>query len=377
MSITIIPVTGKKLLRRFIEIPYTVHQGDPLWIPPLRMERAQTFSPRHNEFMRCADVGLFIAQQNGRDVGRISAQADPMLKTAGMPDIGHFGCISAIDDRAVFSALLQTAEQFLRERGKTRALGPFSLSIKEETGLLIDGFDTPPMLMMGHDRIYAAAQMEQHGYAKEKDVFAYIADLHMPQSRATAAMLRRPPASNVVLRRANLADYDNEVRLLVDIFNDAWSGNWGFVPMTEAETAALGKHLRLILDKRLWMFAELDGKAVGFIIVLPNINEAMHDLRGHLLPFGWAKFLWRLKVRGVQTARVPLMGVRRGAAGTMAGAALPLHLISAVWKTAMEIGFQQVELSWILEDNLPMRHVLDRLGAKAYKTYRVYGKSLS
>jgi len=221
------------------------------------------------------------------------------------------------------------------------------------------------------------AQMEQHGYAKEKDVHAYIADLHMPQSRATAAMLGRPPASNVVLRRANLADYDNEVRLLVDIFNDAWSGNWGFVPMTEAETAALGKHLRLILDKRLWVFAELDGKAVGFIIVLPNINEAMHDLRGHLLPFGWAKFLWRLKVRGVRTARVPLMGVRRSAAGTMAGAALPLHLISAVWKTAMEMGFQQVELSWILEDNLPMRHVLDRLGAKAYKTYRVYGKSLS
>ncbi len=376
MSISIIPVTGKKLMRRFIEVPYTVHQGDPLWIPPLRMERAQSFSPKHNEFMRCADVGLFIAQKDGRDVGRISAQLDPMLKTAGMPDIGHFGCISAIDDSAVFSALLDTAEQFLRARGVRRVLGPFSLSIKEGTGLLIDGFDTPPMLMMGHDRPYIAAHLERHGYLKEKDVHAYIADLNMPQSRATAAMLRRPPARNVVLRNANLADYDNEVRLLVDIFNDAWSNNWGFVPMTEAETAALGKHLRLILDKRLWMFAEIDGKAVGFIIVLPNINEAIQDLRGNLLPFGWAKFLWRLKVRGVRSLRVPLMGVRKSVSGTMAGAVLPLHLISAVWRTAIAMGYQKVELSWILEDNLPMRHVLQRLGANAYKTYRIYGKAL-
>ena len=376
MSVTIIPVSGKKLMRRFIEVPYTVHRDDPLWIPPLRMERAQSFSSRHNDFFRRADTGLFIAQKDGRDAGRISAQIDPLLKSGGMADAGHFGCISAIDDGAVFAALFQAAETFLRDRGAARMLGPFSMSIKEETGLLVEGFDTPPMLMMGHDRAYAGRHLERLGLAKEKDMHAYLADLTQPMSKSGAAMLRRLPAGNVVLRGLDFSDYENEIQTLVDIFNDSWSGNWGFVPMTQAETSALGKHLRLLLDKRLVRFAEVDGKAAGFIVVLPNINEALHDLRGNLLPFGWAKFLWRLKVRGVTSARVPLMGVRRSASGTMAGAAMPMHLIASVWDAAMEMGFRQVELSWILEDNLPMRHILKKFGAKPYKTYRIYGKSL-
>lgn len=377
MLVNIIPVAGKKLLRRFIEIPYRVHEGDPNWIPPLRMERAQALSPKHNEFMRRADVGLFIAQRNGKDVGRISAQIDPLMKTSGQPATGYFGCLCAIDDAAVFAALLEAAEAFLRQRAVMRARGPFSMSINEETGLLIDGFDTPPMLMMGHDRPYIGARLEQLGYAKEKDMYAYIADLTAPQPATAAAMLRRPPSGKVVLRRLNLDDYDNEIRLLVDIFNDAWRDNWGFVPMSDAETMALGKHLRLILDKRLLLFAEIEGAAAGFIAVLPNINEAIRDLNGRLLPFGWMKFLWRLKVRGVRSLRVPLMGVRRNVAGTMAGAALPLHMIAAVWNSALDMGFREVELSWILEDNLPMRHILKRLGARPYKTYRVYGKTLT
>lgn len=377
MSIIVVPVTSKKLLKRFIEVPYTVHHGDPLWIPPLRMERNATFSPRNSEFFRRAETALFIAQQNGRDVGRISAQIDPLLKTAGMAGIGHFGCISAIDDEQVFAALLQSAEGFLREHGVTRMLGPFSMSINEETGLLVEGFDTPPMLMMGHDPAYTGPRLEQRGFVKEKDLFAYLADLTAPMSKSGAAMLRRPAARNVILRGLNFSDYDNEIRTLVDIFNDSWAGNWGFVPMTEAETAALGKHLRLLLDKRLVRFADVDGKAAGFIVVLPNINEAIRDLQGNLLPFGWAKFLWRLKVRGLTSARVPLMGVRRSVSGTMLGAALPMHLIASVWEAAMEMGLRQVELSWILEDNLPMRHILNKFGARNYKTYRIYGKSLS
>lgn len=377
MSITVIPVTGKALLHRFIEVPYMVHCDDPLWIPPLRIERKQTFSPRYSEFFRRADVGLFIAQQDGKDVGRVSAQIDPLLTIAGMPGVGHFGCLSAIDDAQVFAALMEAAEVFLRARGATRMLGPFSMSINEETGLLVDGFDTPPMLMMGHDPAYAGPRLEQLGLAKEKDMYAYLADLTAPMSKSGMAMLRRPAARNVVLRGLNFSDYDNEIRTLVDIFNDSWAGNWGFVPMTEAETSALGKHLRLLLDKRLLRFAEVDGKAVGFIVVLPNINEAIHDLQGDLLPFGWAKFLWRLKVRGVTSARVPLMGVRRSISGTMLGAALPMHLIASVWDVATEMGFRQVELSWILEGNLPMRHILDKFGARIYKTYRIYGKALA
>lgn len=376
MSITIIPVTGKKLLRRFIEVPYTVHRDDPLWIAPLRMERAQAFSPKHNDFFQRAEVGMFIAHRDGRDVGRISAQIDPMLQDANMAGVGHFGCLSAIDDSGVFAALIQAAEEFLRERGVTRMLGPFSMSIKEETGLLVEGFDTPPMLMMGHDPVYADGHLRRLGFTKEKDVYAYLVDLTEPMSELGTVMLRRSLARRVVLRGLNFSDYENEIRTLVDIFNDAWSENWGFVPMTQAETSALGRHLRLLLDKRLVRFAEIDGRPVGFIVVLPNINEAIRDLQGNLLPFGWIKFLWRLKVQGVRSARVPLMGVRRDVSGTMLGAAMPMHLIASVWEQAVKMGLCEIELSWILEDNLPMRHILTKFGAKQYKTYRIYGKTL-
>ena len=363
-------------MRRFIEVPYTVHRDDPLWIPPLRMERAQNFSPRHNDFFRHAEVQLFIAEKNGRDVGRISAQIDPLLSAAGMPGTGHFGCLSTIDDQQVLAALMGAAEGFLRSRGKNRMLGPFSMSIKEETGLLVEGFDTPPMLLMGHDPAYTGPRLEQLGLAREKDMYAYVVDVTAPMSKSGTALLRRPPAGNIVLRGLDFSNYENEIRTLVDIFNDAWSENWGFVPMTQAETSALGKHLRLILDKRLVRFAEVDGRAAGFIVVLPNINEAIRDLQGNLFPFGWARFLWRLKVQGVRSARVPLMGVRRSVSATLQGAAVPLHLIASVRDAAIEMGFRQVELSWILEDNLPMRRILEKLGARPYKTYRIYGKSL-
>jgi hypothetical protein len=201
-------------------------------------------------------------------------------------------------------------------------------------------------------------------------------DMESPLSRPVRAMLEHPPASSVRLRRLDLRDYANEVRRMVDIYNDAWSGNWGFVPLTGAEADEMADRMRILLDERLVWFAEVDGQPVGFIVVLPNVNEAIRDLGGRLLPFGWAKLLWRLKVSGVSTARVPLMGVRRSLAGTVIGSFIPLQLIGAVMPVGAAFGFRRVELSWILEDNRPMRRVLERLGARPYKTYRVYGKAL-
>jgi hypothetical protein len=179
------------------------------------------------------------------------------------------------------------------------------------------------------------------------------------------------------MRRLNFKDYANDIRKMVDIFNDAWSGNWGFVPLTDAEADELAKRMRMLLDDRLVWFAEVDGEAVAFIVTLPNINEAIRDLNGRLLPFGWAKLLWRLRSRRVKSARVPLMGVRRSLSGTLIGSALPLQLIGAILPANAVFGFRSIELSWILEDNLPMRRVLERLGARAYKTYRIYGKKLA
>lgn len=376
MTIEIIPATNRATLRRFIRVPFAVHEHDPTWVPPLLTEREEAFSAKHNEFLRRAEVRFWLARRDGRDVGRISAQIDPLAQRDGQDPVGQFGCLSAYDDPEVFAALLGTAERFLKDRGVTRASGPFTLSINEETGLLVDGFDTPPMMLMGHDPPYAAGRLEALGYRKEKDVYAYVLDTQVPFSPSARAMLERPPAGSVRMRRLNFSDYANEIRRMVDIFNDAWSGNWGFVPLTEAETDEMAKRMRILLDERLVWFAEADGEAVGFIVVLPNLNEAIGDLSGRLLPFGWAKLLWRLKVSGVKSARVPLMGVRRRLAGTVIGSAIPLQLIGAVLPANAKFGFRSIELSWILEDNLPMRHILERLGARAYKTYRVYGKPL-
>lgn len=376
MTVEVVQVTDKATLRRFIRVPFLVHESDRTWVPPLLSEREEAFTPAKNEFLRRSEVRFWIARRNGRDVGRISAQIDPLAQKDGSDPVGHFGCLNAVDDREVFAALFKTAEDFLRSRGIRHVQGPFTLSINEETGLLIDGFDTPPMMMMGHDPVYEAAHVEATGYQGKGDVFAYLLDMDIPLSRSARNMLERPLASSVTMRRLNLKDYDNEIRRIVDIFNDAWSGNEGFVPMTESETDELAKRLRLLLDERLVWFAELDGSPVAFIVTLPNINEAIRDLNGRLFPVGVVKLLWRLKVKGLKSARVPLMGVRRSLAGTLVGSALPLQLIGVIWPEVKKLGFRWVELSWILENNRPMRSILERLGAKSYKTYRIYGKTL-
>jgi len=377
MTIEIVPVTDGATLQRFIRVPFAVHENDAAWVPPLLMERKEAFSPKDNELLRRAEVRFWIARRNGRDVGRITAQIDPLGPRGEDGPVGNFGCLSAIDDPEVFAALLATAESFLQSRGIRRAYGPFSLSINEETGLLVAGFDTPPVMLMPHDPAYAAGRLEALGYRKAKDVYAYLLDMQVPLSRSARGMLERPLAASVRMRRLNFKDYSGEIHRIVDIFNDAWSANWGFVPLTEEETDEMAKRMRILLDERLVWFAEIGGEAVAFIVVLPNINEAIRDLDGRLLPFGWAKLLWRLKVSGVRSARVPLMGVRKSLAGTVLGSAIPLQLIGAVLPAARDVfRFRSVELSWILEDNLPMRRILERLGASAYKTYRVYEKTL-
>jgi hypothetical protein len=377
MTIEIVPVTDKAMLRRFIRVPFAVHENDSAWVPPLMMEREQAFSPKDNEFLRRAEVRFWLARRDDRDVGRISAQIDPLAQQQGSDErVGHFGCLSVEDDPEAFVALLGTAEDFLRSRGVNHVRGPFSLSINEETGLLVDGFDTPPMLLMGHDPTYVAERLEALGYRKERDVYAYLLDMEAPLSRSAHRMLERPLPASVKIRRLDFSDYSNEIRRMVDIYNDAWSGNWGFVPLTEPEADEMAKRMRMLLDDRLVRFVEVDGQAVAFIVVLPNVNEAVRDLDGRLFPFGWAKLLWRLKMRRVKSARVPLMGVRRSLSGTLIGSAIPLQLIGSVMPDTAAFGLRWIELSWILEDNLPMRRILERLSARAYKTYRVYGKML-
>lgn len=375
-DIQIVPVTGKAELDRFIAVPMRLGAGDPNYIAPLIFERQESLSPKSNPFFEHAEVQFWLAVRDGRDVGRISAQID-RLNPQTAEGIGNFGMIAAEDDPAIFAALFRTAEDWLRERGCRAALGPVNLSTNEEVGLLVEGADTPPMFMMSHDTPYAAARIEEQGYGRAKDIFAYICSVNDDLPAPILRRIRKGPPEGVTLRMLDMSRFDAEVDTLTGILNDAWSGNWGFTPTTEAETKALASTLKLLIDRRLTWFAEMDGETVGFMILLPNINEAIADLKGRLFPFGWARLLWRLKVKGVKTGRVPLMGVKRKVAGSLRGQLLPFLLIDAVAQAARRLGYARYELSWVLEDNLPMRRICDAGGAKVYKTYRLYEKALT
>lgn len=371
----IIPVRSKAELERFIQVPMRINARDPNYIAPLMFERREALSPRHNPFFQHADVEMWIAQKDGRDVGRISAQIDHLARTDPDAPAGYFGMIAAEDDGEIFRALFAVAEAWLRDRGRYEAIGPLNLSINEEVGLLVDGFDAPPMLMMPHDAPFTARRIEEQGYGKVKDVFAYISGVPT-FTPGVQARLNRPLPTGMILRPVRMDRFDEELRLLVAIWNDAWSENWGAAPITEAETKYLGQSLKLILHPRLLWFLEIDGEAAGFGALLPNLNDATFDLRGKLAPFGWAKLLWRLKIKGVKRGRVPLMGIKKKFARERRGIFAPFVILDAIRREGVKVGITEAEYSWILEDNLPMRHILEGFGARIYKTYRLYGKSL-
>ncbi|MCR5876109.1 dATP pyrophosphohydrolase [Phenylobacterium sp. J426] len=374
-SVRLLPVRTPAELERFIRVPMRLQANDPNYIAPLMLERREALSAKTNPFFQHAEVQFWLAVKDGRDVGRISAQIDQLNPQTG-EGYGNFGLIAAEDDPEVFAALFGAAEAWLRERGCKAALGPVNLSTNEEVGLLVEGHDTPPMVLMGHDAPFTGARIEGQGYAKAKDIYAYECSVDHDLPPAILRRVRKPAADGVVLRTLDMKRFEAEVRTLTDILNDAWAGNWGFTPTTEAETKQLATALKMVIDPRLTWFAEIDGEPAGFMVLLPNVNEAIADLKGRLVPFGWAKLLWRLKVGRVKSGRVPLMGVKRKFASTHRGQLLPFQLIDAVVLAARKLGYKRYELSWILEDNAPMRRICEAGGARIYKTYRLYEKAL-
>jgi hypothetical protein len=372
-----VAVSGREAFAAFLQVPFRLFRDDRSWVPPLLLERRQALDPAKNPYFAHAEVGYWIAERGGEPVGRISAQIDRAYLDRHQDATGHFGLLDGEDDPEAFGALLGAAEGWLRERGMRRATGPFSLSINEESGLLVDGFATPPMLLMGHARPYYRTHLERAGYRKCKDLHAYWHDMGTPVPAAIARLLERLRANpRIALRPLRRARYREDLATALAIFNDAWSGNWGFVPLAEAEIAHVAASLRPLIEEELVWFAEVDGAPAAMAVLLPNLNEAIADLGGRLLPFGWAKLLWRLKARRPATARVPLMGVRKAHNGTALGGALALAVIDAARRGALRAGIRHVEMSWVLEDNLAMRRIIDRIGARGYKTYRVYEKAL-
>ncbi len=370
--ITVTPVTTPSELDRFIRLPARLYGNDPAFVTPLQIERKQALSPRSNPYFEHAEAQLFLAQRAGRDVGRISAQVDRLAREGE----GHFGLVAAEDDGEIFQALFAAAESWLRQRGRVRALGPFNLSINEESGLLVEGFDTPPMMLMAHDPPYAAMRLEACGYDKAKDTLAYLYAIEhdLPQAARRLIDTRRP--EGLVVRGIEMRRYLTEFDVITQIFNAAWAANWGFIPFTEAEIRHMAKELKPLIEPSCVAIAELAGKPIGFGVLLPNLNEAIAGFEGRLLPFNWLKLLLRLK-RGTRTARVPLMGIRPEHQGGVVGGLVAFLIIDRLRNAARARGVREVELSWILEDNWPMRRVIESLGAVCYKRYRLYQKALA
>ena len=378
-AVEIVPVRSEADKQRFVRVPMRIaaEAKDPQWVAPLIMERMEALTPKTNPLWEHMDAQLWIARKDGKDVGRISAQIDHLAPSDPANPSGYFGMIHAEDDPEVFAALFAAAEDWLKAKGVKQALGPFNMSVNEETGLLVDGFDAPPMVMMGHDQPYAGGRIEALGYAKIKDVYAYKIATKADFPAGVRRRVDRAVPQGVTLRQLNFKNYEPEVQAMTEIMNDAWHDNWGHTEITEAETRQLAKSMRPVINEKLVWFADIDGESAGFAVTLPNVNEAIRDLDGKLLPFGWAKLLWRLKVSGVKTARVPLMGVKRKFARDFRGQLLPFLLIDKMRAEAMKAGIEEVEMSWILEDNRPMRAIIEAVGSERYKTYRIYQKQLA
>jgi len=368
------PVSDRKQLDEFIAIPWSVYRDDPNWVPPLLFEQRQRLTPK-NPFFQHAHWQAWTAWSGDRPVGRISAQIDRLYLERHAVKTGYFGMLEAEDSPELVAALLATAENWLREQGMQQVRGPFNLSINEECGVLVDGFDTPPYIMMGHARPYYGAHIDAAGYHAAKDLLAY----HIATDFETPPVMTRlaeKAGRDVTIRPLRRKQLKQELDILRDIFNDAWVDNWGFTPFTAAEFTDIGELLTLLVDDDFVQIAEIDDQPVAMVVALPNINEVIRDLNGRLLPTGWLKLLWRLKIGYPQTARVPLLGVRKEYQHKRLGPALAFMVIDAVRQGLMQRKIRNVELSWILEDNSGMRNIIETIGGTAYKRYRVYEKPL-
>ncbi len=379
MPITITPVRSAADRREFIDLVWELYARDPNWRAPLKSEvRALIGGIRRNPWFEHGRAEFFLARRQGRVVGRISAQVCELVQQR-RPGLGQWGMFESVDDAEVAQALIQAAESWLRAQGMIRAQGPISISIWDEPGLLIQGFDSPPKAMMGHHLPYYQKHIEAASYAGCKDLFAWAVEIDhgFPEivNRIVSIGQRN---SRIRIRPVDIRRFDAEAEIILGILNDAWSENWGFVPLTPSEVRHVGKKLKPIVIPHQVLIAEYDGEPVAFLISIPDINEFTADLNGRLFPFGWAKLLWRLRNPQSTWFRVPLMGVTRKLQATRTASMLAFMMIEQVRRTAAgRHGARMAEIGWILEDNGPMLSIAEAIDAEIAKSYRIFERDLA
>lgn len=374
MSVEIRQHRPGKDLKDFIQVAFDIYADDPAWVPPLNMEITDRLTPGKNPFFEHAEVALFTAWRDGKVVGRISAQIDREHLRIHEDNAGFFGFFDTIDDQEVASALVEAAEHWLANRGMSVIRGPFSLSINEEPGLLVEGFDKPPTIMSPHHRDYQGRLAEGAGLVKIKDCYGWWYDVAMaPRAQRAWEMIAALP--EVRFRTVNRDALDEEVHEILGVFNDAWRNNWGFVPATDAEAKKMAADLKLILND-LSFFAEIDGQPVGICICPPNLNEVIRDFGGKLTPINLGKLVWRLKVKGPKSARLMILGIRSELRGKRRYAPLAMAMIGELIRRGLRMGYEWAELGWTLEDNRLINAAIRSVGAEIYKRYRIYEKPI-
>jgi hypothetical protein len=371
------PVSSRRDRNAFVDFAWVVYHDDPAWVPPLKAEVHALLDPKRNPWFGHGRAALFLAERGGRLVGRISAQVDDLVQTEMEVGLGQWGMFEALDAAAA-AALIDRAEQWLRSQGMTKALGPISISIWDEPGLLIEGFDQPPMVMMGHHRPYYRSWIEAAGYAKAKDLYTYELDIRIDMVPVIDRLIRAGEKNpRIRIREVDKSKFDSEAAIILGLLNDAWSDNWGFVPLTEAEIAYAGKKLKPIIYEDLVRIAEVDGEPAAFMITIPDVNEMIADLDGRLFPFGWAKLLWRLRNPRTRRVRVPLMGVAKKWQGSRLAGQLAFMLIEFTRRVCVEkYGVHTGEFGWVLDDNQGMMSIAQLPGATINHTYRIFQRDL-
>lgn len=382
MDIVIEPIDSKKGRGEFVDLGRRFSARLDHWVPQLRSEQLELVDPDKNPFFGHADVQLFIARQNGKAVGRIAAHIDrlalelPVDQGMG-PGTGMFGYFDA-EDEVVAATLLQHAENWLRSRGMKRVIGPISLSIWEEPGLLVRGQDHAPMIMMGHHPAHYAEWITNEGFTETKRLLTYDLDV----SQGFPPLIQRIVKSGernerIRIRQVDRSRWDDEVETILTILNDAWSRNWGFVPFTEAEIAYAGKKLRPIIKEELNMIAEVDGRPVAFMLTFPDINAALGKINGKLFPFGWIHLLRWLRNPKDAGMRVPLMGVMGELHNSRLASQLAFMMISKIRENAVaKYHTQRAEIGWILDDNQGMKAIADAIESNINREYVIYEKQL-
>jgi hypothetical protein len=369
-------VVNAKSRKDWLRVPHRVYAGDPAWVAPLHFVENQRITPKHNPFFSFAEVQLFVAYRGDEPVGRISAQVNRRYLELYKDATGHFGFFDCIDDDEATAALVAAAGDWLKARGMARIEGPFNFSINQECGLLISGFDTPPAIMMTHARPWMGPALEKTGLTKSMEMHAYrFNPAVMPDRLQRLAKMARSSA-DVSIREIDTSKFHEEVQTLIDIFNDAWRDNWGFVSFSDAEIEAMIGEMKLFFRSNYGRFVLYKGKPAGVMVALPNINEIAADFDGKLLPFNWAKLFWSLWRETAQTARVPLMGLRKEFQSSPIAAGMLALLVSEFVGESKDYPLQWIEFSWVLDVNRPMKALSELAAGPPVKTYRIYGKLL-